>query len=233
FSAYARQFIGNIERPDVDKINGLSPVISIEQKTISRNPRSTVGTITEIYDFLRLLFARAADAFSYTTGNKMIRLSEDQIRNIIREKYAGTKILLLAPLIRASKGHYRELFEKLIKQGYTKARIDGELRELKPKMQLDRYKIHDIELLVDRVEPGEKTKQRVGQSLQQALKTGKGIILVVDAETEEANYFSKFLMDPESGISYDEPQPNSFSFNSPYGWCNACEGLGYITSVDE
>lgn len=232
FSAYARQFIGDMERPDVDKINGLSPVISIEQKTVSRNPRSTVGTITEIYDFLRLLYARVAEAYSYETGEKMVRFSEDQIKDRILEQFRGQKILLLAPIVKGRKGHYRELFEQLRKQGYTKVRVDGEIMEIAPKMQLDRYKIHDIEVVIDRLEPDDKSAFRISQSLQSGMKAGKGLVLVFDVENEKYYHFSKYLMDPASGISYDEPQPNSFSFNSPYGYCPTCEGLGSITEVD-
>lgn len=233
FSAYARQFIGNMERPDVDKIEGLSPVISIEQKTVSRNPRSTVGTITEVYDFLRLLYARAGTAYSYISGKQMVRFSEDQILDKILELYPDKKLLLLAPLIRARKGHYRELFEQLRKQGYTKVRLDGEIMELMPKMQTDRFKIHDIEVVIDRIEVNEKHRYRISQSIQAALKAGKGIIMVQEAESHDVRYFSKFLMDPDGGLSYDEPQPNTFSFNSPYGHCPTCEGLGSISEVDE
>jgi excinuclease ABC subunit A len=232
FSAYARQFMGNMERPDVDKIDGLSPVISIEQKTVSRNPRSTVGTITEIYDFLRLLYARAAEAYSYVSGNKMVRFSEDQIKDLLFEKYINEKIFILAPLVRARKGHYRELFEQLRKQGYQKVRVDSEVVELRPKMQLDRYKIHDIEVVIDRVEISEKSKTRLSQSLQTAMKAGKGIIAVLHEQNNEFSYYSRFLMDADSGLSYDEPQPNSFSFNSPYGHCPKCNGIGTISEVN-
>jgi len=232
FSAYARQFIGDMERPDVDKINGLSPVISIEQKTVSRNPRSTVGTITEIYDFLRLLYARVGEAYSYETGEKMMRFSEDQIRERIITQFKGKKILLLAPIVKGRKGHYRELFEQLRKQGYSKVRVDGEMVQIEPKMQTDRYKIHDIEVVIDRMEPDEKSAFRLSQSLQTGMKAGKGLVMVFDVEAETYHHFSKFLMDPATGISYDEPQPNSFSFNSPYGYCPTCEGLGAITEVD-
>lgn len=232
FSAYARQFIGDMERPDVDKINGLSPVISIEQKTVSRNPRSTVGTITEIYDFLRLLYARVAEAYSYETGERMVRFSEDQIKDRIIEQFRGKKILLLAPIVKGRKGHYRELFEQLRKQGYTKVRVDGEISEIQPKMQLDRYKIHDIEVVIDRLEPDDKSAYRISQSLQAGMKAGKGLVLVYEVDTEKYFHFSKYLMDPSTGISYDEPQPNSFSFNSPYGYCPTCLGLGTITEVD-
>lgn len=231
FSAYARQFIGDLERPDVDAINGLSPVIAIEQKTVSRNPRSTVGTITEIYDFLRLLYARAGEAFSYLTGKPMLRLSEDQIVQQIQKIYQGKKIYILAPVVKGRKGHYRELFEQIRKQGYSKVRVDGQLLDLTPKMQVDRYKIHDIEILIDRVQPGTDQEQRIRESIRTALKTGKGILMTVDVADENAKHFSKFLMDPETGLSYDEPQPNSFSFNSPYGACPTCSGLGVVNEV--
>ncbi len=232
FSAYARQFMGNMERPDVDKINGLSPVISIEQKTVSRNPRSTVGTITEIYDFLRLLYARVAEAFSYESGAKMVRFSEDQIKHTLLEQFEGRKISLLAPVVKGRKGHYRELFEQLRKQGYQKVRVDGELMDMKAKMQLDRYKLHDIEVLIDRVEIGEKSRARLAQSLQTAMKQGKGLVGVYDEDSKKYLQYSRFLMDPESGISYDEPQPNSFSFNSPYGHCPKCHGIGTVSEVE-
>lgn len=233
FSAYARQFIGNMERPDVDKINGLSPVISIEQKTVNKNPRSTVGTITEIYDFMRLLFARAADAYSYESGEKMVRMTEDQIISAIINRFEHKKIMLLAPLIRSRKGHYRELFEQIRKQGYTKVRVDGEIRELVPKMQVDRYKIHDIEVLIDRIEPKKDARVRITESVRGALKTGKGTLVLIEADSGQSFYFSRFLMDPVSGISYDEPQPNSFSFNSPYGACPECDGLGVVSKIGE
>lgn len=233
FSAYARQFIGNMERPNVDKINGLSPVIAIEQKTVNKNPRSTVGTITEIYDFLRLLYARAAEAFSYETGEKMVRFSEDQIISSIVQKFENKKVSILAPLIKGRKGHYRELFEQVRKQGYTKIRLDGALVDLSPKMQADRYKIHDIELLIDRIETTKGAKFRVSESVKSALKMGKGTLLVLDNTTNDVFHYSKFLMDPKSGISYDEPQPNSFSFNSPYGACPICDGLGVKSIIVE
>ncbi len=233
FSAYARQFIGNMERPDVDKINGLSPVIAIEQKTVNKNPRSTVGTITEIYDFLRLLFARAADAYSYETGEKMVKFSEEQIIGSIIEKFEQKKISILAPLVKGRKGHYRELFEQVRKQGYTKIRLDGAIVDLTPKMQADRYKIHDIELLIDRIETTKGARFRISESVKSALKMGKGTLLVLDNLSNEVFHYSKFLMDPKSGISYDEPQPNSFSFNSPYGACTVCDGLGVKSIIDE
>jgi excinuclease ABC subunit A len=232
FSAYARQFIGEMERPDVERIDGLSPVISIEQKTTGRSPRSTVGTVTEIYDFLRLLFARIGEAFSYATGKPMTRYSEEQMRERILEQYAGKKIMLLAPLVRGRKGHYRELFEQTLKQGFSKVRVDGEILEILPGMQVDRYKVHDIEVLVDRFSPNKNNTERLNNSLANALKIGKGVILVLDADSGEFTGFSKYLMDPESGISYEEPSPNTFSFNSPYGACPTCNGLGMITQAD-
>lgn len=232
FSAYARSFIGDMERPDVDKINGLSPVISIEQKTTSKNPRSTVGTTTEIYDFLRLLYARAGEAFSYVTGRKMERQSQDQIIDTILSQYAGQKLTLLAPVIRGRKGHYRELFVQIAKTGYTKVRVDGVVQDIVPKMQLDRYKIHDIEIVIDRLVPKPEDRYRLSQSVQTALKQGKGAMQMLDGAGQLV-YFSQNLMDPESGISYDEPSPNSFSFNSPYGACPVCNGLGVIEEITE
>ena len=231
FSAYSRQFLGGMERPDVDKISGLSPVIAIEQKTTSKNPRSTVGTITEIYDFMRLLFARIGDAYSYVTGEKMQRMSEDQMLRSILEQFDGKAVNILAPVVKGRKGHYRELFEQIRKQGYLKVRVDGEILDLKPKMQVDRYKIHDIEMVVDRLIISEKDQKRLHSSIQTALKAAKGIIKISDQDNNEF-FFSRFLMDPVSGISYDEPQPNTFSFNSPYGACERCGGLGYIFEVD-
>lgn len=232
FSAYARNFIGNLERPDVDKINGLSPVISIEQKTTSRNPRSTVGTVTEIYDFMRLLFARAGEAYSYLTGKKMEKQSEDQIRDHITTYFAGTKITLLAPVVKGRKGHYRELFQQIRKMGYAKVRVDGEILDLVPKMQVDRYKNHDIEIVIDRLEVREKDGTRISQSLSTALREGNGIVLILDQNNQQ-HFFSKFLMDPETGLAYDEPAPNTFSFNSPYGACPTCNGLGRIEEITE
>ncbi|HMI04989.1 MAG TPA: excinuclease ABC subunit UvrA [Pedobacter sp.] len=231
FSAYSRQFMGGMERPDVDKVSGLSPVIAIEQKTTSKNPRSTVGTITEIYDFMRLLYARTADAFSYNTGEKMERMSEDQILNNIFNKYGDMAVNILAPVVKGRKGHYRELFEQIRKQGYVKVRIDGEIQDITAKMQVDRYKIHDIEIVVDRLLVDRKDVKRLQDSLQTAMRLGKGIIKISDKENN-VSHFSKFLMCPTTGISYDEPQPNSFSFNSPYGACENCDGLGYIFVID-
>jgi excinuclease ABC subunit A len=237
FSAYARGFIGEMERPDVDKISGLSPVISIEQKTTSRNPRSTVGTVTEIYDFLRLLFARAGTAYSYVTGRPMTKQSQDQIIDQLFEQYNGQKTTLLAPVVKGRKGHYRELFVQIARLGFMKVRIDGEVLDITPKMQLDRYKVHDIEIVIDRVVPSltstdSQLRYRISQSVGTALKHGKGAMMVMDAKGQTA-YFSKNLMDPESGISYDDPAPNAFSFNSPYGWCPTCQGLGTIEEITE
>jgi excinuclease ABC subunit A len=233
FSAYARQFIGNMERPDVDKINGLSPVIAIEQKTVNKNPRSTVGTITEIYDFLRLLYARAADAYSYVSGEKMVKFTEEQIISSIVNKFENKKISILAPLVKGRKGHYRELFEQIRKQGFTKVRLDGTVIEITPKMQADRYKIHDIEVLIDRIESSKGARFRIGESVKSALKMGKGTLVLLDNSDNKVYHYSKFLMDPISGISYDEPQPNTFSFNSPYGACPTCDGLGIKSIIDE
>ncbi len=232
FSAYSRQFMGGMERPDVDKVSGLSPVIAIEQKTTSKNPRSTVGTITEIYDFMRLLYARVADAFSYNTGEKMERMSEDQILKNIYKKFDTMPVNILAPVVKGRKGHYRELFEQIRKQGFVKVRVDGEIKDITAKMQVDRYKIHDIEIVVDRLIIDEKDHKRLLDSIQTAMRLGKGIIKISDKENNVA-HFSKFLMCPTTGISYDEPQPNSFSFNSPYGACERCDGLGYIFVVDK
>ncbi|MCH1436939.1 MAG: excinuclease ABC subunit UvrA [Flavobacteriales bacterium] len=233
FSAYARQFLGGLERPDVDKIDGLSPVISIEQKTTSKNPRSTVGTITEIYDFLRLLYARISYAYSYKTGEKMISYTLDQIKDLILESYHNQKILLLAPVVKARKGHYRELLEHILKQGFIKVRIDGEIQNIMPNMKLDRYKNHDIEIVIDRIQIKGDVEKRLKESLEVALKYGKGIMQVYAPEHEEVRYFSKNLMCPSSGIAYDDPEPNNFSFNSPKGACKACNGLGIEMKIDE
>jgi excinuclease ABC subunit A len=232
FSAYARSFIGNLERPDVDKINGLSPVISIEQKTTSRNPRSTVGTVTEIYDFMRLLYARAGEAYSYLSGERMVRQSEDQILDTLLTNFKGKKLVLLAPVIKGRKGHYRELFQQIRKSGYTKVRVDGEVHEITAKMQVDRYKIHDIELVMDRIIADAKDRARIGQSINKSLKEGKGVMMVME-ENGSVHHFSKYLMDPTTGLSYDEPAPNNFSFNSPYGACPTCNGLGQIEEITE
>ncbi|GCC50813.1 excinuclease ABC subunit UvrA [Chryseotalea sanaruensis] len=232
FSAYARSFLGNLERPDVDKINGLSPVISIEQKTTSRNPRSTVGTVTEIYDFMRLLYARAGEAFSYLSGERMVRQSEDQIVDALLQNFKGKKLTLLAPIVKGRKGHYRELFVQIRKQGYTKVRVDGEVQEIAAKMQVDRFKIHDIEVVIDRIVADAKDRVRIAQSVNKALKEGKGVIMALE-ENGKLHHFSKFLMDPTTGLSYDEPAPNTFSFNSPYGACPVCNGLGQIEEITE
>ncbi len=232
FSAYARGFLGNMERPDVDKITGLSPVISIEQKTTNKNPRSTVGTVTEIYDFLRLLYARIGVAYSPATGKPMQKFTENQILEHIEQNFRGKKIIILAPLVRGRKGHYRELFEKVRKQGFLKIRIDGEIVDLKEKMQVDRYKIHDIELVIDRLEVSEEFLERLKKAVATALKMGEGLMFILDYESNKLSQFSKQLMCPESGVSYEEPSPNTFSFNSPYGACPHCRGLGAINEVD-
>lgn len=233
FSAYARQFIGNMERPDVDKIDGLSPVVAIEQKTTNKSPRSTVGTVTEIYDFLRLLFARAGEAFSYNTGKKMVRYSEEEMLDLILEKYSGKKIVLLAPIVKGRKGHYRELFEQLRKQGFLRVRVDGEFLELKEKMQVDRYKLHDIEVVIDRLTADKDARLRLIESLQNALKQGNDQVLVVEYDQpEKVRLLSKQLMCADTGLSYDEPSPNTFSFNSPYGSCSQCKGLGTVYAID-
>jgi excinuclease ABC subunit A len=233
FSSYARQFLGDLERPDVDQVTGLSPVISIEQKTVNKNPRSTVGTITEIYDFLRLLFARASEAYSYESGEKMVRYTEEQIIEHLNAHFNTERIILLAPLVRGRKGHYRELFEQVRKQGYLKVRVDGEIKEVKDKMQVDRYKVHDIELVIDRVEVNEKSLERLKKSVALTLKMGKGLIMVINTDDESKAFsFSKTLMDPVSGISYEEPSPNTFSFNSPYGACPHCKGLGFVFEIN-
>ena len=232
FSAYARSFIGNLERPDVDKINGLSPVISIEQKTTSRNPRSTVGTVTEVYDFMRLLFARASEAYSYLTGEKMVRQSEDQIIDQVLQHFDQEKLVILAPIVKGRKGHYRELFQQIRKMGFAKVRVDGEIQDLVPKMQVDRYKIHDIEIVIDRIKVSSNDRYRMAESVKTAMQHGKGIIMVSDAEGN-THHFSKFLMDPKTGLAYDEPAPNTFSFNSPYGACPMCAGLGVIEEITE
>lgn len=232
FSAYARHFLGSMERPDVDKITGLSPVISIEQKTTNTNPRSTVGTITEIYDFMRLLFARAGEAYSYMTGEKMIRMSDDQIIRKITELYNGKNILLLAPVVKGRKGHYRELFESIIALGFLRVRVDGSVLEIKRGMKLDRYKTHDIEIVIDKITVNASADTRISESVKTAMRHGKGTMMVLDEKTEKAKHFSQHLMCPTSGISYDEPAPNTFSFNSPYGACKKCNGLGTVAEID-
>ena len=233
FSAYARQFVGNMERPDVDKIDGLSPVVAIEQKTTNKSPRSTVGTVTEIYDFLRLLFARAGEAYSYNTGKKMVRYSEEEMLELIFDLFNNKKILVLAPIIKGRKGHYRELFEQLRKQGYLRVRVDGDVLELKEKMQVDRYKVHDIEVVIDRLTADKNASQRLVESLQSALKIGNDQVMILNHDNaNDVRLLSKLLMCSETGISYDEPSPNAFSFNSPYGACPQCKGLGTVYSID-
>ncbi len=232
FSAYARQFLGNMERPDVDKITGLSPVISIEQKTTNKNPRSTVGTVTEVYDFLRLLYARVADAYSYNTGKKMVQYTDKQILEQITSDFQEHKLLLMAPLIKGRKGHYRELFEQVRKQGYSKVRVDGKVQDIEFGMRLDRYKVHDIDLVIDRIKISEGIETRLSKSLEQAMTSGKGLITVMDIDTQEIRHYSRNLMCVDTGIAYDEPEPNNFSFNSPYGACPKCNGLGHVTEVD-
>ncbi len=232
FSAYARQFIGDMERPDVDKITGLSPVISIEQKTTNKNPRSTVGTITEIYDFFRLLFARIGEAYSYNTVKKMVKFSEEEIVSNIFERFKNKKISLLAPLVRGRKGHYRELFEDIRKKGYLKVRVDGEIKDLVPKMQVDRYKIHDIEVVIDRLAVAEDMRVRLSQSVQKTLQMGKDLMFLEVQDNNKIVQYSKQLMCEDTGISYEEPSPNSFSFNSPYGACPHCKGLGVVYQVN-
>ena len=232
FSAYARQFIGNMERPDVDKISGLSPVISIEQKSVSRNPRSTVGTITEIYDFFRLLFARASEAYSYESGEKMVQYTGEQILGLILEQYEGKKVSVLAPLIKGRKGHYRELFEQVRHQGFLRVRADGEVREIAFGMQLDRYKVHNIEVVIDRILVKQQDYDRIKRTVQTAMKHGKGALMILDNETGEVRHFSSKLMCPVTGLSYELPEPNTFSFNSPYGACPRCNGLGKVHEID-
>ena len=232
FSAYARNFLGGMERPDVDKITGLSPVISIEQKTTNKNPRSTVGTTTEIYDYLRLLFARAGTAYSYATGEKMVKYTEEKVLNMIMTDYAGKRILILAPLVRQRKGHYRELFESMRKKGYLYVRVDGEVKEIVSGMKTDRYKNHNIEVVVDKLTVQAKDDERLKNSVHNALKQGDGLIMILDKDTNQGKYFSRHLMCPTTGISYSDPAPNIFSFNSPEGACPRCKGLGYINEID-
>lgn len=233
FSAYARNFLGNMERPDVDKITGLSPVISIEQKTTNKNPRSTVGTTTEIYDYLRLLYARAGEAYSYLSGEKMVRYTEEQIADLILREYAGQRVMLLAPVVHSRKGHYKELFETIRRKGYLTVRVDGEIREIMAGMKLDRYKNHDIEIVVDKLVPQEKDAERLRKSLANAMTQGGGVIMLLNAGSGELRHYSKHLMCPSTGISYREPAPHSFSFNSPQGSCPKCKGLGCVSQIDE
>ena len=233
FSAYARQFLGGLERPDVDKIDGLSPVISIEQKTTNKSPRSTVGTITEIYDFLRLLFSRAADAYSYNTNEKMISYSDEQIKKLILKDFDGKRIAILAPLVKSRKGHYRELFQQISKQGFVRVRVDGEIREIEKGMKLDRYKTHDIEVVIDRLIANPSAEKRLEETIKTALYTGDNILMVIDVDDEKPRYFSRELMCPTSGIAYPNPEPNTFSFNSPKGACSKCNGLGITNEINE
>jgi len=232
FSAYVRNFLGNMERPDVDKITGLSPVISIEQKTTNRNPRSTVGTTTEIYDFFRLLYARAGEAYSYVSGEKMVKYTEEQILSLIIEKYHGRKIFLLAPVVKNRKGHYKELFETIRKKGYLTVRVDGVVQEIRPGMKLDRYKNHSVEVVIDKLIVSRKDEQRLKSSIQTAMKQGEGLILVMDVDSDKIRHYSRLLMCPVSGISYSEPAPHNFSFNSPQGACPTCKGLGVVNQID-
>ncbi|HZH71513.1 MAG TPA: excinuclease ABC subunit UvrA, partial [Mariniphaga sp.] len=232
FSAYARSFLGNLERPDVDKITGLSPVISIEQKVTTRNPRSTVGTVTEIYDFFRLLYARAAEAFSYNTGERMVKYSEEKILQLINREFKGKRIYILAPVVKGRKGHYRELFEQIRRKGFIHARIDGEITEIKHNHKVDRYKNHFIEIVIDKLAVDESAEKRLRESVQTAMKHGHGILMILDHETNSAKYYSRLLMCPTTGISYSEPAPHNFSFNSPQGACPNCNGLGRVTEID-
>ena len=232
FSAYARNFLGGMERPDVDKITGLSPVISIEQKTTNKNPRSTVGTTTEIYDYLRLLFARAGTAYSYLSGEKMVKYTEEQIIELIYRDYKGKRIFVLAPLVRTRKGHYKELFEQVRKKGYLYVRVDGEVREIVHGMKLDRYKNHNIEVVIDKTIVTDKEDKRLRQSVATAMQQGDGLLMILDAQTESVRHYSKRLMCPVTGLSYKEPAPHNFSFNSPQGACPRCKGLGYVNLID-
>ena len=232
FSAYARNFLGGMERPDVDKITGLSPVISIEQKTTNKNPRSTVGTTTEVYDYMRLLFARAGKAYSYMTGELMVKYTEEKVIDMILHDYEGRKILVLAPLVQSRKGHYRELFESMRKKGYLHVRVDGDVIEMTPGMKVDRYKNHDIEVVIDRLAVKSTIDERLKKTIQTAMKQGEGLIMIMDYETGSVRHFSKRLMCPITGISYNDPAPNTFSFNSPQGACPRCKGLGYINEID-
>ncbi len=233
FSAYVRNFLGGLQRPDVDKITGLSPVISIEQKTTNKNPRSTVGTVTEIYDYLRLLFARVADAYSYATGEKMVKYTEEQVLSLILDHYGDKRISILAPVVRSRKGHYRELFDSLMKKGFLNVRIDGEMTEMVPDMKVDRYRNHNIEVVVDRLKVNNKDEARLKNSVANAMRLGNGLVLILEKETGDVKYYSRHLMCPTTGISYHEPAPNSFSFNSPQGACPCCNGLGYVNTIDK
>jgi len=235
FSAYARQFLGGMERPDVDKIEGLSPVIAIEQKTTSKNPRSTVGTITEIYDFMRLLYARVGQAHSYKTGEKMVSYSDAQIKKLIKKEFAGKNVNILSPLIRSRKGHYRELFQQMAKQGFLKVRVDGEIRDIEKGMKLDRYVTHDIGLVVDRLKISDKKEldKRLNESITTAMKRGDNVMMVLEHNQEKPRFYSRNLMCPTTGISYPNPEPNTFSFNSPKGACPKCSGIGTFFEVQE
>ena len=232
FSAYARNFLGNLERPDVDKITGLSPVISIEQKTTNKNPRSTVGTTTEVYDYLRLLYARAGDAYSYLSGEKMVKYTEEQILDLILKDYKGKRIYILAPLVRGRKGHYKELFEQVRKKGYLYVRVDGEVCEALPSMKLDRYKNHDVEVVIDKLAVADKDDTRLKNSVATAMRQGDGLLMILDAQTDSVRHYSKRLMCPVTGLSYREPAPHNFSFNSPQGACPKCKGLGVVSQID-
>jgi excinuclease ABC subunit A len=232
FSAYVRQFLGKMERPDVELITGLSPVISIEQKSTGWNPRSTVGTTTEIYDFLRLLFAKIGEAYSYISGKRMVKYTEEQIIDVILRDFDGKKIAVLAPMVRGRKGHYRELFDQIRKRGYSKARVDGEILDLKAGFKVDRYQTHDIEIVIDRIKVEAEKRDRISSSILLAMKLGENLMMINDTETNKIYPFSKSLICPDSGISYEEPSPNSFSFNTPYGYCGECKGLGTINTVD-
>ena len=232
FSAYARNFLGGMQRPDVDKVTGLSPVISIEQKTTNKNPRSTVGTITEVYDYLRLLFARAGEAYSYASGEKMVKYTEEQIIDLILQDYKGKPIFILAPLVKARKGHYRELFEQVRRKGFLYVRVDGEVQEVLHGMRLDRYKNHDIEVVVDKLKVDDKDDRRLRESVASAMVQGEGLIMILDKESSEVRHYSKRLMCPVTGLAYKEPAPHNFSFNSPQGACPKCKGLGHVTQLD-
>ncbi|MFW6268405.1 MAG: excinuclease ABC subunit UvrA, partial [Marinilabiliaceae bacterium] len=232
FSAYARQFLGGLERPDVDKITGLSPVISIEQKTTGKNPRSTVGTTTEVYDFFRLLFARAGEAISYNTGEKMVRYTDQQIIDLILSRFEGKAVFILAPLVKGRKGHYKELFEQVRKKGFLNVRVDGEFREIRHGMKLDRYKNHFVEVVIDKLVVSPKDRKRLEESVALAMKQGKNIMMVLEKDTEAPKYFSRKLMCPTTGLSYNEPAPHNFSFNSPQGACHRCKGLGFVDEID-
>ena len=232
FSAYARNFLGGMERPDVDKITGLSPVISIEQKTTNKNPRSTVGTTTEVFDYLRLLYARAGEAFSYLSGERMVKYTEEKILSLISEQYMGKRIMILAPSVRSRKGHYKELFEQIRRKGYLYARVDGEVKEVLPGMRVDRYKNHDIEIVIDKMRVTNTDEERLRQSVATAMQQGEGLILILDADTGEVRHYSKRLMCPVTGLAYREPAPHNFSFNSPQGACPRCKGLGVVSLID-